>query len=176
MLSVTVPSRAQQPNLADYRNVAGMSFIVAFPDSTANQHDKTLVQRRFDDQALLCIYSAVPTTITVKGPSGYQRTLTNPGNRFSVLDLMAPETRAPRPIVTESGRVVNNTFRIDATTPVIVYCYIVTEFGSEAWTPVPVENWGTEYYAAILPGDYVYDIGLGGYIKAAPARGELLVV
>ncbi|HVK37651.1 MAG TPA: IgGFc-binding protein, partial [Candidatus Kapabacteria bacterium] len=170
------PAGAQTPNLSAYRDIAGTNYIVAFPDTTANQHDHENVTHLFDDYAMIAIYSAVPNTITIRGSSGYVKTIENPGNRFSAIDLSSTDFRAPRSVIFESGRIVSTTFRIEAAQPVVVYCYLMTEFGAEAWTPIPVESWGTEYYAAAIPGDYVYDITGQGWSGITPAPSEILVI
>jgi hypothetical protein len=60
-----------------------------------------------------------------------------------------------------------------------VYCMMMTEFGAEAWTPLPVEKWGTEYFAAARDGEVVFDVvpGPTGYDKMAkPAPGEICII
>ena len=166
----------QRPNPASYRDVAGTTFVVAFPDTTANQHDETRIAHLFDDYAMISFYSAVPTKVTIRGANGYVKTVENAGNQFSHINLASTEFRAARSIVFESGRPVNTTFRIESEQPIVVYCYLMTEFGAEAWTPLPVEAWGNEYYAAALPGDYVYDISSQAWVVVSPAPAEILVI
>jgi hypothetical protein len=57
---------------------------------------------------------------------------------------------------------------------------MVTKFGCEAWTPIPVEFWGNDYYAAARQGEIGKDVSPGGEFqynaekKQCPA--EILVI
>lgn len=172
--------RAQLPTPDEMEAVAGRTFIVAFPDTTINEHDHEFVTHSVDDQILICIYSAVENTISITGPSGYNKpNIVLPANQFTIIDLMRPEWRSAYPISWQVGKVTASTFRIVAQQPIVTYCMMITEFGAEAWTPMPVEKWGTEYYAAARDGEVVYDVikGPDGYNKLAkPAPGLFTII
>src|SRR5688500_6332756 len=128
----------------------GTTYIVAFPDTTMNTFDNRYPDRRFQDKAFFFIYSAVENMATINGP-GYRRNgVMLKAGGFTVIDLMGSgsEPRASAPIVTDHCTPVDNTFRIETQHPVVVYQYFMTKFGAEAWTALPVESWGMEYYAA----------------------------
>ena len=158
---------------------AGRTFLLAFPDTTTNTTDYRFPNRRFTDRALVVIYSAVDTRVRITG-NGYERVELIRKGGSAVVDLFDSTRRAPDPIVTRSNRVVGNSFRLEADSPVIVYCFLLTKFGAEAWTPLPVESWGREYFVAAWPGEIAMDISTGGQYdynrrpKMAPA--EIAVV
>jgi hypothetical protein len=168
--------RAQQPD----DRTTGTTYILAFPDTTRNTFDDRY-PNRMDDKILVYIYSAVDSnTITVTGDE-YDRVLTANAGRFTILDLTDATNPAPTPIVTESGRPTKKgTFRIASTHPVVVYCYMVTKFGCAAFTPIPVEFWGTRHYAQTLRAEIIDNVSRGGefnYIrKRQMAPAEIVVV
>lgn len=176
-----LPDRAgAQPTPDEMESVAGRSFLLVFPDTSINEHDHEFVQHTRDDQFLICVYSAVANKIAIRGPGGYNKPDVDvTANQFLIIDLMKPEWRSAYPVSWEVGKIVNSTFRVDAQEPVVIYCMMFTEFGSEAWTPMPVEKWGTEYYAAARDGEVINDVskGLDGYNKwAKPAGGEICMI
>ncbi|HVK38968.1 MAG TPA: hypothetical protein VNA88_10580, partial [Candidatus Kapabacteria bacterium] len=139
----------------------GYRFVVAFPDTTKNTFDSRYPNIAYVDKAMLMIYSAVDATVMIRS-RGYRDTVHTEAGKFSVVTVMGDSTAAPAPIVTEHCKPVDNTFSIDADAPIIVYQYLVTKFGTEAWTPIPVEAWGNEYYAAAKEGEIGQDISPGG--------------
>jgi hypothetical protein len=141
---------------------AGVSYLLAFPDTTTNAFD-TRFPNGMGDRLYIAIYSAVDNSVSIHG-NGYDRTVTPTAGRFTIVDLTDTTQPAPLPIVTRSGEVSDNTFRLEAQSPIVVYCYMVTTFGCEAWTPIPVEFWGTKYYAASLPGEIGEDVTSAGSI------------
>ncbi|MBC8146116.1 MAG: T9SS type A sorting domain-containing protein [bacterium] len=160
-------------------STAGRSYVVAFPDTTKNTFDARYPNTRFEDKCFFLIYSAVNTNVTIKGRA-YERSVTVAAGTFGVVDLMSSEVRAPSPVVWEPCKPVDNTFRIEANDPIILHQVMVTKFGAEAWTPLPLEAWGVEYFAAAMPGEIGSDISPGGEFdynrknKALPA--EIIVI
>ncbi|MBC8145149.1 MAG: hypothetical protein H7X80_06145, partial [bacterium] len=145
-----------------------------------NGFDPRYPNTRYEDKAFFFIYSSVDNVIMIKG-RGYQRSgLPVAGGKFLIVDLMSAENRAPAPIVDEHCKPVDNTFRIEADQPIIVYQYLATKFGAEAWTAMPVEAWGNEYYAAAIPGEIGGDMSTVTefeYIKKNKAfPAEILVI
>jgi len=151
----------------------GHTYIITFPDTTTTkfdpQHPPTL-ENRF--QAF--IYSPVDNVAHVTNNTGKADEYQLSGGTFTTIDFTENQ------IVAYGNSASNNTYRIEADYPVIVYCYMLTPFGGEAWTPIPVESWATEYYAAALPGEIVRDAlpQDAGFIwyetKAAPAEIVIL--
>jgi hypothetical protein len=179
LLFAAAELRAQGPG-DEIENSAGTLYVVAFPDTTKNSFDARYPNQAYVDKAILFIYSAVDTKVTVKG-SGYNSSFTTTGGSFRTVELMGGSgISAARPIVIDHCTPVNHTFRIESDSPIIVYQYLVTKFGTEAWTPLPVEAWGHEYFAAAMPGEIGQDISPGGEFdynhknKMFPA--EILVI
>jgi hypothetical protein len=167
------PLRAQLDTRA-----SGATYVLAFPDTTTNTYDQRF-KNKMEDRIYIYIYSAVDNKVSIQG-NGYNRVVNPVAGKFEVVNLTDQTFKAPLPIVTESCAPSKNTFRLEAESPVVVYCYIVTTFGCEAWTPIPVELWGTEYYAATIPGEIGQDVTPGGEnnYNAQPKQfpGEITVV
>jgi hypothetical protein len=180
LLAFSARAVAQQPTPSEMETVAGRTFVLAFPDTVINEHDHNFVLHKYDDQILICVFSAVENKMTINGPGGYiRRDIPLAANQFTTIDLMKDEWRSAYPISWEVGKVVSSAFTVTADQPVIVYCMMLTEFGAEAWTPLPVEKWGTVYYAAARDGEWVFDLvpGKDGYEKSVkPAPGEFCIV
>jgi hypothetical protein len=139
---------------------SGQHYILAFPDTTNNTFDNRFLNK-LDEHVYIFIYSAVDTKVTITG-NGYSRTLTPVAGKFQVVDLMDLTQKAPRPILVDVGRISNETFQVESKDPIVVYCSMITKFGAEAFTPIPVEYWGTRYYAAGVPGEVGKDISPAG--------------
>jgi hypothetical protein len=169
-------AQAQQPDM----RTTGTAYVIAFPDTTTNTFDARY-PNRMEDKIYIYMYSAVGNNkITVTG-NGYNRVLTGQAGRFTILELTDPTFRAPTPVVTESGKPTKNgAFRIEAQQPIVVYCYMVTKYGCAAFTPIPIEFWGKEYYAQGLPGEPINDVAPAGefnyYAKRKMAPAEIVVV
>jgi hypothetical protein len=158
---------------------SGTLYLLAFPDTTTNLVDPRF-PNRVADTLLLLIYSNVDNEAIISGPSGYSDTVKLNRGVFKQVYLNDKKNPAS-PIITDSvNRPQRTTFRVESRLPVIVYCYFVTKFGAEAWTPLPVSAWGKEYTVAASPGEVVRDLVPGTNAlyaterKAAPA--EVLVI
>lgn len=145
--------RAQSPSLDP--ESAGRSFIVAFPDTTTNLTDARFQNPLLDGLAFF-IYSAVDNQVTIRGQR-YNNTVYPKAGRFEQVFIQNGNTFTDSMFTTQSGVVTANTFRIDAQAPIVVYCYVMTKFGGEMWTPIAVERWGMEYFLAASPGEVVVD-------------------
>lgn len=169
---------SSQPSLDPL--TAGRTFVVAFPDTTRNTYDARYPNTRYEDKALLILYSAVDTRVTIRGTGGYFVDTAIAAGTSRVIDLMASSRRAPAPIVATPCRPVDNTFRIEARDPIVMYQVMVTKFGTEAWTPMPVDAWGNEFFAATRQGEVGSDILPGGEIDYSIRRisfaAEILVI
>jgi hypothetical protein len=176
MLALLLPAllHAQQPD----SRTTGTTYVLAFPDTVTNTFDARY-PNKMADKIFIYMYSPVDNNkITVTG-NGYNRLLTGQAGKFTILDLTDPTFKAPTPIVTEINVASKNTFRVEAQKPIVVYCYMVTKFGCEAWTPIPIESWGKQYYAQALPGEKVNDIipqDPKYQAKPVMAPGEILVI
>jgi hypothetical protein len=160
---------------------AGRRFVIAFPDTVGNERVDVFADTRLNDAAIVMVYSAVPTRITITGGNGIARwSGTVDSARFTTIDLMRPEFRDPfGPVSPDPTVQRKNAFKLEAEHPVIVYCFLETIWGGEAWTPLPVEAWGTEYYVAAWPGDVVrnvYTVNRTLRTRAQAAPSEIVLV
>ena len=86
------------------------------------------------------------------------------------------------PLVTTINEpVANRSLKVEAGSPIVIYAFISTGFGTAGFTPLPVEAWGREYYAATWLGKHVrniYPVGENDFDaserKEAPA--EILIL
>ena len=155
------------------RLTAGRTYVIAFPDTSGNRYDLRYPSKIISTMQVM-IYSAT---------EGNRVTITNNATKQVSQHIIAAGTfqtiTLAGSVVDSSGVVSNNTWRVDAAAPVVAYCYTVTPFGAEAWAPLPLETWGTEYFVNTMPGDVVNDIGSGLFIYTRvprPAPAELLIV
>jgi hypothetical protein len=156
LLLAAIVAQAQQLD----ERASGEHYILAFPDTTNNTSDARFPDK-MDEHVYLFIYSAVDTKVTITGV-GYSRTVTPVAGKFRVVDLLDPTQPAPMPILTDVGRISNGTFQLESQDPIVVYCSIMTRFGAEAFTPIPVESWGMEYYAAGVQGEVGNNVSPAG--------------
>ncbi len=152
----------------------GMTYILPFPDTTENMIDPGY-RSTLQDKFQLFVYSPVKDNTIRFGWAGLFPTYKAlKEGSFEVIDVK------PNPVVSYTGYPHSNTFVLKADQPVVVYCYFVSKFGAEGWTPIPVEAWGKEYHAAARPGEIISDVRPGTQLKyrktnkGAPA--EILVI
>ncbi len=170
-LSTMVRGQALDPE------TAGRHYVLAFPDTTGNRID-TDYPSPLRDTFALWIYSAIDNTVRIQGP-GYDRTVHPKGGQFEIVYLDDSVMEATKLIIDSAGRISNRVFRVDSDEPMILYCYMVTQFGGEAWTPVAVENWGTEYYAASLQAEvmrWLLTTGFDNYFTRNKGEGAQICV
>jgi len=152
----------------------GRTYVIAFPDTTANVNDKKNAYA-VDNTFLVYLYSAVADTVTIVSGFGNKIVVPIPGGIVTSVDL----SKLGTPIDNTPAEASINTYRLEAPYPFLLYCYMVTQFGAEAWTPLPVEAWGTDYYAAALPGEVLTDITVTStkaYKKNKMAPAEIMVI
>ena len=157
LLTLAPSSRAQQPLGMPDPETTGRYYMLAFPDTTATglDVDDMLPQK---DTFLVLIYSAVPNRAVFDGPGGYHREIPMEGGRFTKVFLNDSLHPAPRVVCDVIGQASRDVFTLRTDEPVIVYCVMYTRFGGEGWTPIPVEDWGREYWPVTAPGACVEDL------------------
>lgn len=164
-LCAGLPARAQLSTPDPM--VFGSRYIVAFPENAINTTDKRFPSP-LTDRYYIYLYSVDGgnhVTITPKGDGDRIEIDLDPGH-FKAIEV---SDQGP---VTEFGKPSTNTFIVTATKPIVLYCYMSTRFGGEAWTPLPVESWGMEYYAPALPGKQLTNIYSSG-IEGSPGSGDI---
>jgi len=155
-------------------NASGTFYMVAFPDTTSNALDSRYPNTRVRSEASLWIFSAVKNKVKITSNGGASTTLTLDAGKFKIYQI-------PGSIVVDvSGSPVAKTLKIEADFPIVLYCYFANIQAVEAWTPIPVELWGTQYYAAAVPGEVVKEIGVAGETEVPetpkPGNAEIMVI
>jgi hypothetical protein len=139
----------------------GRHFIVAFPDTL--RHWPLIVGA--PSEARFVLFAQQRTTVQVTGP-GFSQVVT--------IDSSASTTvRVPSDIPIYLDRIntpLQNTFEIVADADIVVYAYFINDYGSEGFTPLPVEQWGTEYFVASARSSTVWDINYRGSEENPTAR------
>ena len=150
---------AQAPSPILDPETAGRAYIIAFPDTTANALDPRYPNTRGPrSEFSLWIYSAVKNKVRIIQGGGGTTVLDAPAGRFKIFNFTGS------PVVTSINTKTNNTYRVESDFPVIIYCYLATIQGLEAWTPIPIDRWGKEYHSASVSGEVVREIGAAGNI------------
>lgn len=152
---------------------SGQHYVIAFPDTAANADPGGT--ENITASFYLYLYSAVQTTAQITYPSGSSRSFSLAAGKFELIDLTSD-----RGVVTTTvGSKVKGGYIVETGSPVIAYCYMATPFGADGWTPIPVENWGTDYVAATLPGDVISDVRRSGFLidqSPAKAPADILII
>lgn len=148
--------------------VTGKSYLVAFPRPLENQYDYRFPNTLVQENLYFLLYAEHPTTVLITPPDGGTFAVTLKGGEFREIELPAGTSS----YVATDGRNSGKAYRVRAQRPVLLYCYMTGKFGAEAWTPLPIESWGKEYYAAVLPSESVKDVYTDSeFAFAAKAKG-----
>jgi hypothetical protein len=86
--------------------------------------------------------------------------------------MLEPGAAAPKPFLDTLNTPSKNVFTITSDTPISLTCYFVTHSGCEAYTPLPVERWGTEYFAASLRTSIFQHVGFKKDAEEVPVADE----
>jgi hypothetical protein len=119
----------------------GQRFLIAFPDTTRNYTGP--LRNGLPDDARLVIFCNDTATVTVTAP-GFTRQLTVVPDSSSTVVLTDPTSRPTRIFFDLLNTASPEIIHVTSDRPVVVYCQFTTTFGSEGFTPLPVENWGIE--------------------------------
>ena len=157
LLALATTSRAQQALGMPDPETTGRYYLLAFPDTTATILDSA-GKPNIRDTFVVLIYSGVPNRAVFSGAGGYYREVPLEGGHFTTVYLNDSANRPPRIVCDVVDTPMPDVIRLETDEPVVVYCQMYTRFGGEGWTPIPVEDWGTEYYAIAPPGAVVEDV------------------
>lgn len=133
---------------------SGGTYLIAFPDTSGNTIDARY-QDPWPENAAIMIYSGVNQNIKVKLPSGGEELVKLIEKKFYKYDIIkaGKPVKGGQPLIVMPNVNHHNIYRIEADFPIVVYCMLDNKFGSEAWTPLPAESWGTDYYTVGVPGE-----------------------
>ena len=132
---------------------AGRHFIIGLPDTVTNSFDGRFPPVH-DEKAFLMIYSATTQDVRIGAPGG--TTVTQPLVAGEMIEFDMARVRFP--FITVANARSTSLLNVEADDPIIVYAYVTSHFGCAAFTPIPVERWGTEYVAATWPGSFVRNV------------------
>ncbi|MBS1913216.1 MAG: choice-of-anchor D domain-containing protein [Bacteroidetes bacterium] len=169
MLALCGEIVAQNQILRLDQSTAGRVYYIAFPDTTNNTVDPKYPINGTENEASVWLFSDVANHVVISSK----------GQQIDAVDLepgvMKVYTFRQSAVVTDINQSSSPVFRVEAAKPVVLYAYLATKQGLEAWTPIPVEMWGTRYYAAATPWQYVqdYDAKVG---IPKPAPSEILII
>ncbi|MEO5931430.1 MAG: T9SS type A sorting domain-containing protein [Candidatus Kapaibacterium sp.] len=160
--------RAQSP-------VSGLNYLIAFPDTVSNVVDVRFPNARTKTGFSIMMYSPTgPNRVVIDQYPATRTIVTIPAGKFVIHDLIISQ------VIVVSNTPQENTIRLTADQPIVVYCYFATAQSCEAWTPLPVEMWGTSYNLAGVDGGVVKDIGKAGLLNVpftnSPAPAEALII
>ncbi len=127
----------------------GKRFLVTFPDTSNVYTGKPPTTML--DIASIVLTSTSTARVTITTP-GISKTVTVTPSASVIVSLTDPAARAAK-IFFDLVNLVSQPQLVDITSdkPISVYCYFATPSGCEGFTPLPIEQWGTEYYAMGLP-------------------------
>ncbi|MCB0711446.1 MAG: T9SS type A sorting domain-containing protein [Ignavibacteriae bacterium] len=172
--AIQLSAQSVEPDLRG----GGTLYYVAFPDTVRNAQDARYVSS-VKDEFYLYIYSPVDQQVKIGRANGASTIRNVPAGEtieFDTKEIVVPVIGVP-------NKPQTNVLKVEAERPVILYAYMATRFGCAAFTPIPVEKWGTEYYAASWEGEFVRDIvppsGTGTPYNQGPkvpAPAEIVVV
>ncbi|MGE3801718.1 MAG: hypothetical protein AB7H80_11925 [Candidatus Kapaibacterium sp.] len=161
----------------------GKHFFVALPDTLMNTRGK--VRPLPDRSPELILFSLEETTVRVSGPSG-SRTLQLRPDASQLLLFSDFFPAGTTPYLDKVGIPIRKTIEIQSEKDIWVYCRFISPFGSEMFSPMPVEKWGSEYRAGTLPNNLIFNIAATGVdpvsggieegFSTLSAPGEFLVI
>lgn len=155
----------------------GKRFLVVFPD-TSKAFIGPFVSPLHEDAELI-FFSNDTAHVTITAP-GYAAELTVTPDSARTLWLLDPAAAAPKPFIDRPNVPVPDVFDIRSDRPISLTCYFVTRSGGEAFTPLPVESWGSEYYAMSLRTSVFQHVGFTGPMEEVPiadeAPSEIIVI
>lgn len=135
LFMLNAPAIDAQPRSSTF----GKHFIVVFPDTARHYAPPASVQL-FDSKCFVVIVSLDTATVKIEG-GGVDQTLTvYPQSSVTLeipprfLDVVETPTKALLDIKSDRDISLN--------------CFYMTPYGSEAFTPLPVASWESEYYVA----------------------------
>lgn len=143
--------------------VFGRRYLLAFPGIVENTYDPRFPPQ-LDYRFLVFAYSRTNGTVVTLTPTQGD-TATSVTLTAGVFGTLPLPTSAP---IENYREVSSRTFLVEATDPVVLYCYVSTPFGGEAWTPIPIDRWGTEHRAALLPSSLLTNVYSGNAEQPIP--------
>ena len=149
----------------------GKNYVISLPAPVENLTDPQFPNSALE-QSTLYAYSDLSTSVCVTNAAiSWQTCVTTVAGEFTAIQL--PTGSGSK--LSSASVVSDLVFQVAAEDPIVLYCYLGATFGSEAWTPLPIEHCGTQYQATTLQGSTVQDVQISGAgllitPKAAPSQ------
>ncbi|MEP7220301.1 MAG: hypothetical protein ABI876_15360, partial [Bacteroidota bacterium] len=102
-------------------NVAGTTYILAFPDTTAHKLDSRFPNNKVKEGFSLFLYSAVGPNKVKIILGGATNVVTLEAGKFLSYDVKTS------PVITVTNSIQHNTIRLEAEKPIIVYCFFAVK-------------------------------------------------
>ncbi len=155
----------------------GTLFYIAFPDTITNTYDARYPHQLLNSRSFsLLIYSPVTQKVRIGRANGAKEEVSLAEGQIVEFNTESIGV----PLITVINTPQSNVLQVESEFPVVIYGYMGTAFGAEAFTAIPVESWGQEYYAATWPGEIVRDVFPAGEFnyRTTPKEGqaEILVI
>lgn len=157
----------------------GLLYYLAFPDTSTNTWDARFPAQliKTDTKSFaFYIYSPVAQQIKIGRVDSWKETVSVFGGEVYEHETVQKSV----PLASQVNTPQRNVIEVRAQYPIIVYGYLLTAFGCAAFNALPVESWGTEYYAATWPGQIVRNVFPNGKTdyRAIPrdAPAEILII
>ncbi|MCB0711447.1 MAG: T9SS type A sorting domain-containing protein [Ignavibacteriae bacterium] len=156
--------------------IGGTLYYITYPDTVTNAQDARYADTR-RSEFFLYIYSPVDQQIKIGRANGVSI-----ARNIAAGDILEFDTREVAvPLISVRNSPQSNVLKVESESSIVVYAYMATPFGCAAFTPIPVESWGTKYFAATWPGEYVQDVRPAGENNfdatvKVPAPAEIVVI
>jgi len=157
ILAVALCALAAPDAVRAQSTAAGRRFLVAFPDTIRNlpmRRVEYFTEPTFYDVASMILFSEDTARVRLRGPRVVIDTVVVPG-RSTVIRLDSLQRVF---VTTLFGQPSRDLYEITADRDVSLTCYFATTYGAEAFSPLPVEQWGTTHAVVSLPPDSVLHV------------------
>ena len=136
--------------------IGGRFYYLTLPDTTDNTQDSRHTSGRLGDPEsfALLVYSPVAQQVRIGRSGSSGMPVSVEAGEMVELDLRSLSV----PMNTTRNTPSRDVIKVESAEPIILYVYMSNHFGVAAYTPLPVEAWGREYFVAVWPSDYVRNV------------------
>ena len=143
-----------QPGLLQGECMGGIEYLIGLPDTVTNAQDARFPDRD-PESFILMIHSPVDQTIKIGRAGGAGKNVPLTGGEVYHFDLKEVGV----PLVTVRNQVERSkVIEVICQSPITLYAFYSSRFGTAGFTPLPVRAWGERYVAASWPAEVVRNI------------------
>jgi hypothetical protein len=163
LIGLTSKSYSQKSRYGVEEGQSGTIYAIAIPDTSGNTEDARH-PTIYPDNVYFMIYSGVDQTLEMLKPNGGLEKVILKAKKISKYEVItAGKVKGGNPQITIPNLPqANKLFVLRSEQPIVVYVMFDTRFGTEAWTPLPAESWGTDYYSVGVPGQPINNVFTAG--------------